>query len=347
MSAHDKLKALLGRPIACYTSLVGVTGSVAGAVWLSQLLYWATRGADPSGWIYKSQKEWQQETGLGRSAQDKVRCRLVRMQILREDLRGWPATTHFLLDVEKLSQAIGTYQVAASHSPGARIDTRRAEHRRDKLARTKSTIEFAENRQTSTESRPETTQRAGANLRLSLPDDLSFDEYCEPIQVAMAGAWQLASQNRRRNPALDRLHMRRARSALAKALESRIDPLEIAAAIVDAGWPSGIAPMLNGLIAQRDVQRRSDLLKANRAADLAEVGRENREARDWLQSLSDSRRDEITNEFLCGQSAAFVEAFRAKPNALRHRAEFDRWLVARFAAEQLSLGRQGSQDFFR
>src|SRR5215212_4465846 len=43
-----------------------------GGLFISQLLYWDGKGHDPDGWIYKTEKEMEQETGLTRSSQRKA-----------------------------------------------------------------------------------------------------------------------------------------------------------------------------------------------------------------------------------------------------------------------------------
>ena len=52
---------LLDRPIAYHRCLVTLTGSVTGAVMLSQAIYWQNRC---NGDFYKTQAEWEEETGL-------------------------------------------------------------------------------------------------------------------------------------------------------------------------------------------------------------------------------------------------------------------------------------------
>lgn len=333
MNSYEEIKARLGRPIAFYPALVSIAGSVTGAVWLSQLLYWSKRGADPKGWIYKSRKDWERETGVGRSAQEAVRERLIKLQILQEDLRGWPAKVHFLLNFEKLSEAICYTKSIVSISTDENAGSRQEEDKSDKLLVSVTKNQFVENQQTRSESAPKITQRAESNLQLPLPEDLSFSQFSEPIQRSIARVWALASLNPRQNPELDRSHLRRARIVLDEAVERGIESTAIAAAIADAAWPSKIVPALQPLIDLHECQRRSNQIDAARVVESEEIARAIREAHDWLQSLIDEEREEITAEFLRGQSVSFVQIFRAKPNALRCRAAFDPWLIARFAAQ--------------
>ncbi len=93
------------RAIAYYPRLVPVAGSVNAAVLLGQLTYWTPRAHDPDGWIYKTQAELAQETGLGRWEQETARKLLRASGILLEKRAGVPARLYFKIDHEALSRA--------------------------------------------------------------------------------------------------------------------------------------------------------------------------------------------------------------------------------------------------
>lgn len=97
---------LLDRPIAFHRCFVPVAESVAGAVWLSQLVYWSGRGQDKAGWIYKTQQEWKEETGLGRSEQENVRKKLRNKMVLEEKEDGLPCRLFYRLNLDRLSELI-------------------------------------------------------------------------------------------------------------------------------------------------------------------------------------------------------------------------------------------------
>ena len=91
------------RPVAYYPKLVKVTGSVNAAIFLSQLGYWTPKAADPDGWVYKTQIEWELETGLTRWEQETARRQLRERSILTEIKKGMPARLFFRIDVEALT----------------------------------------------------------------------------------------------------------------------------------------------------------------------------------------------------------------------------------------------------
>lgn len=54
---------LLDRPIAFQRSFIRTDIGVTAALFLSQMIYWTNR-SDDDGWVYKTQEEWEEETGL-------------------------------------------------------------------------------------------------------------------------------------------------------------------------------------------------------------------------------------------------------------------------------------------
>jgi len=102
----ELLNALLARPIAFHRPLVPVTGGVGSALFLSQLMYWTPRGKDITGWIYKTQVEWEAETGLTPVEQQTIRKRLVKLGFLQERKRGVPARLFYRINLQRLADAL-------------------------------------------------------------------------------------------------------------------------------------------------------------------------------------------------------------------------------------------------
>jgi hypothetical protein len=73
-----------------------------GGIFMSQLLFWDGKGHDPDGWIYKTEKEMERETGLTRSFQRKARKVLVGKGVLEQDLRGLPRQLYYRADLRAL-----------------------------------------------------------------------------------------------------------------------------------------------------------------------------------------------------------------------------------------------------
>lgn len=79
---------LLDRPVAFQRSFVRLGAGVTGALLLSQLVYWANRTNDEDGWVYKTQEDWESETGLTRYEQEGARKKLRSLGLLIELKRG-------------------------------------------------------------------------------------------------------------------------------------------------------------------------------------------------------------------------------------------------------------------
>ena len=123
-------EVLTDRPIAYHVALARISGGVTAGIFLSQLLYWTGKGKDPEGWIYKTQPEWTEETGLTRREQETARKRLRSRNILEEERRSVPARLYYrinfhmlieLLAQEHDAQNIGQTSLAESAKLESRI----------------------------------------------------------------------------------------------------------------------------------------------------------------------------------------------------------------------------------
>lgn len=98
---QDFISFLLDSPIAYHRSFVHL-GGVTGAVMLSQAVYWSKRTQDSEGWFWKTQVEWEEETGLTRREQETARKRLIDAGVLIEKRAGNPAKLFFKIDFDVL-----------------------------------------------------------------------------------------------------------------------------------------------------------------------------------------------------------------------------------------------------
>ena len=122
---------LIDSPIAYHRCFVGIAGSVAGAVFLSQVCYWSKRTKRRDGFFYKTDTEWCEETGIPARTQDRIRAVLRSKGILLEKVDGTPATVHFKLNEQALisylsgvpSGMASTCQVAELNVPSGMAST--------------------------------------------------------------------------------------------------------------------------------------------------------------------------------------------------------------------------------
>jgi hypothetical protein len=79
------------------------------AVLLSQLIYWSRRGRDMAereGWVYKTAREWELETGLTWKMQRRARRILLDLGLMEERLQSMPARLGFRLNLSALLPAL-------------------------------------------------------------------------------------------------------------------------------------------------------------------------------------------------------------------------------------------------
>jgi hypothetical protein len=103
------------RPVAYHPDFAKAIGSVQAALFLSQLLYWSDKGNN-DGWIYKTQKEFYEETGLSRYEQETARKKLKKLGILEEKYQGVPRKLYYRINMRKLAEFMFAYYSSADNN---------------------------------------------------------------------------------------------------------------------------------------------------------------------------------------------------------------------------------------
>ena len=154
----------LDRPIAFQRVFVALGAGITGALLLSQAVYWSRRSGDDTGWFFKTQVEWEEETGLTRREQEGARSRLQSMGLLREERRGIPAKLFYRVDFEALQTSLDECAKQDCTKPPIKDDANEqtGTHQTAKQDCAKRTNRPAQNRQTklrktTTETTAETT----------------------------------------------------------------------------------------------------------------------------------------------------------------------------------------------
>ncbi len=89
------------RPIAFNREFVAIGCGIKGALMLSQAVYWAKRTSE-DGWFYKTQKEWQEETGMTPDEQKSANRRLKKLGFIVIKKRGLPAKNYYKVNIGKI-----------------------------------------------------------------------------------------------------------------------------------------------------------------------------------------------------------------------------------------------------
>ncbi|WP_427773186.1 hypothetical protein [Comamonas thiooxydans] len=143
------ISTYLDRPIAFQRVFVALGAGITGALLLSQAVYWSRRSGDDSGWFFKTQIEWEEETGLTRREQEGARSRLQSMGLLREERRGIPAKLYYRVDFDALQSSLDECAKQDCTKPPIKDEQseQTGTHKTAKQDRAKRTNRAAQNRQ--------------------------------------------------------------------------------------------------------------------------------------------------------------------------------------------------------
>jgi len=173
----EALKKIFDRPIAYHRSFVDFGAGVTGAVLLSQLWYWTSRTKDPDGWIYKTQVEWQEETGLSRHEQDTARKHLREVGVIEEKLASVPARLYYRINVKKICEVLGIVQTSLPQS--GKLDILIAANKDDEIKQTfndtETTSEITTDKKIVVEKASTTTRRNLFSIAKVLSDVTGMD----------------------------------------------------------------------------------------------------------------------------------------------------------------------------
>jgi hypothetical protein len=110
-SHRQKVKDLLPNRVVGYSpDLARAVGGATVGLFLSQLLFLSDKGANPDGWVYKSEAEMTQETNLSKREQQTARRKLLALGVIAIMRGGWKNTYHFKVIWERLYQVIEKFQ---------------------------------------------------------------------------------------------------------------------------------------------------------------------------------------------------------------------------------------------
>jgi hypothetical protein len=110
-SHRQKIKDMLPNRVVGYSpDLARAVGGATIGLYLNQLLFLSDKGHHPEGWVYKSEAEMGQETGLTKREQQTARRKLLSLGVIAIMRGGWKNTYHFKVIWEKLYQVIAGMQ---------------------------------------------------------------------------------------------------------------------------------------------------------------------------------------------------------------------------------------------
>jgi hypothetical protein len=108
---RQQVKDMLPHRVVGYSpDLARMVGGATTGLFLSQLLFLSDKGANPEGWVYKSEAEMTQETNLSKREQQTARRKLLSLGVIAIMRGGFRNTYHFKVIWEKLYQVITGFQ---------------------------------------------------------------------------------------------------------------------------------------------------------------------------------------------------------------------------------------------
>jgi hypothetical protein len=108
---RQQVKEMLpNRTVGYSPDLAGAVGGATIGLFISQLLFLSDKGANPDGWVYKSEQEMGKETGLTKREQQTARRKLLSLGVIAIMRGGFRNTYHFKVIWEKLYQVIAGFQ---------------------------------------------------------------------------------------------------------------------------------------------------------------------------------------------------------------------------------------------
>ncbi len=112
----------IGNPVAYYPGLAKIVGGVTSALFLCQINYWGDKGHDGDGWIYKTQEELTEETGLTRREQEGARKSLRGLGILEERNARLEHRLYYRINDDALD---ALWEAAFANAPNRHSGTRK------------------------------------------------------------------------------------------------------------------------------------------------------------------------------------------------------------------------------
>lgn len=105
----DSLLQLCSKPVAFHPALARVLGDIGAALFLQQIIFWSDKGSRQDGWIYKTDKEIEDETTLTRRMCVRIRKLLRERNFLLVKVMQTPKgipTNHYKVNARRVLKCI-------------------------------------------------------------------------------------------------------------------------------------------------------------------------------------------------------------------------------------------------
>ncbi len=103
------VEGLLKRSVAYHPMVAKALESVKAAILWDQLNYWDEKTTDPNRWVYKTQEELYDETGLSRKEQETARKICIEAGVLEEKKAGIPPKMNFRVNMDAMIKLLSQF----------------------------------------------------------------------------------------------------------------------------------------------------------------------------------------------------------------------------------------------
>lgn len=184
----ELIRLMNEKPIAFNKHYVFLGCGINGAVMLSQLVYWADKSKDPNGWIYKTGKEWTEETGLTRREQDTARKNLRELGFIDEHKHGVPCKVHFKVNQSNLYSAL--ISLAHKRQTDAQISQTECTEAPNLIGglrqtNTESTSNITSENTHVINKEKKTEVKKFDPKKMDLPSNVNFDLWCQFVDMRL------------------------------------------------------------------------------------------------------------------------------------------------------------------
>jgi hypothetical protein len=189
-SHRQQVKEMLPNRVVGYSpDLARIVGGATIGLFLSQLLFLSDKGANPEGWVYKSEAEMGKETGLSKREQQTARRKLLALGVIAIMRGGWKNTYHFKVIWEKLYQVIAGSQRTQTvpTEPIQNVATQPPEWQQNVSTKWKQNA-AAQYRENNTENKePEKTDRENQTIWTKTIEQLKEAQPLEDVAAWLSG----------------------------------------------------------------------------------------------------------------------------------------------------------------
>lgn len=160
MQLNDYIQDIGDGHVRFYPQLCTVLGNSNATLFACLFIGWTGSQKDPDGWIYKTQSQIEEETGLTRTEQQTARKTLTGKGFMEEKHKGIPCQLHYRVNLAAINSAWGIYKLNKQNQQNSGNPQTRTQKKSKQVCRkgpNLSVEKYCANTSTTTENTHKTT----------------------------------------------------------------------------------------------------------------------------------------------------------------------------------------------